>query len=169
MIENRRKVMREMHTTTNSHGMNLNTVRNQNHEPKASHQRKEQHLLRIGSSQAEERGNDQTSPAINAYKVPQSKKRQATTRPKVSRETQADNQRGVLPVSQGTWATVAKNGKAVKENPNTPAKRMERTIIVHRSTDAKNEDTHIYHMCDTINTYLNKAIAPATLTISGIQ
>jgi hypothetical protein len=88
---------------------------------------------------------------------------------KTSRETQTDNQPGVLLVGQDTWATVAKKGKAVKENPNTPAKRMERTIIVHRSTNAKNDEIDIYHMRDTINTYLNKAKAPASLTISGIQ
>jgi hypothetical protein len=46
---------------------------------------------------------------------------------------------------------------------------MERMMIVHRSTKAKNDDTDIYHMRDRINTYLNKAEAPASLTISGIQ
>jgi hypothetical protein len=64
---------------------------------------------------------------------------------------------------------VAKKGKAVKENPNTPAKRRERTIIVYQSTDAKNDDTDIYHMYDAINTYLNNAKAPVSLTIPGIQ
>jgi hypothetical protein len=64
---------------------------------------------------------------------------------------------------------VATKGKAVKENLNTPVKWMERTIIVHRSTDAKNDDTDIYHMRDTINTYPTKAKAPVSLTMSGIQ
>jgi hypothetical protein len=64
---------------------------------------------------------------------------------------------------------VAKKGKAVKENPNTPAKRMERRIIVHHSIDEKNNDTDIYDIRDTINTYLTKAKAPVSLTISGIQ
>jgi hypothetical protein len=168
-IENLSKEIREMHTTINSLATNLNTVRNQNQELKASHQRMEKHILRIGSSQAQARSNETTSPATNANKVPQTNKRQTTTQPKTGGETQADSQPGVLPVGQDTWATVAKKGKAVKENPNTPAKRMERTIIVHRSTDAKNDETDIYHMRDTINTYLNKAKAPASLTISGIQ
>jgi hypothetical protein len=79
------------------------------------------------------------------------------------------NQSRVLPVGQDMWATVAKKEQVAKENPNTPAQRMERTIIVHRSTDAKNDDTDIHHMCDTINPYLNEAKAPALLTISGIQ
>jgi hypothetical protein len=64
---------------------------------------------------------------------------------------------------------VTKKGKAMKENANTAAKRMERTIILHHSTDTKNNETDSYHMCDTINTYLNKAESPASLTISGIQ
>jgi hypothetical protein len=64
---------------------------------------------------------------------------------------------------------VAKKGKAVKENPNTTAKRIKRTIIVQCSTDAKHDDTDIYHMRDTINTYLNEGKAPASLTICGIQ
>jgi hypothetical protein len=64
---------------------------------------------------------------------------------------------------------VAKKGKVVKENPNDPPKRMERTLIVHQSTNVKNDNTDISHMRDTINTYLNKAKAPALLTISGIQ
>jgi hypothetical protein len=149
--------------------MNRNSVRNQKQELKASHERMEKHILRIESSQAQARSDETTSPATNANKVPKTNKRETTTQPKTSRETQADNQPGVLPVGQETWATVAKKGKAVKENPNTPAKRMERTIIVHRSTDAKNDDTDIYHLRDKINTYLNKAKAPASLTISGIH
>jgi hypothetical protein len=129
----------------------------------------EKHLLRIGSSQAQARSNDTTSPATNGNKVSHSNKRQTTTHPKTSRETKADNQPGVLLVGQDTWAIVAKKGKAMKENPNTPAKRIERTKIVHRSTDAKNDDTDIYHMRETINTYDTNAKAPASLTISGIQ
>jgi hypothetical protein len=35
---------------------------------------------------------------------------------------------------------VAKKGKAAKENPNTLAKRMERTRIVHHCTDMQNDD-----------------------------
>jgi hypothetical protein len=84
-------------------------------------------------------------------------------------ETQTDNQLGVLPVGQEIWAIVAKKGKVVKQKPNTPAKRMEGRIIVHRSHDAKNNDTDIYHMCDTMNPYLNEAKATPSLTISGIQ
>jgi hypothetical protein len=64
---------------------------------------------------------------------------------------------------------VVKKGKAAKEIPNTSAKRMERTIIVHHSTNVKNDDTDIYHMRNTINTYFNNAKAPVSLTISGIQ
>jgi hypothetical protein len=64
---------------------------------------------------------------------------------------------------------VAKKGKAAMENPNTLAKRVERTIIVHHCTDAKNEDTDIHHMRDTINTYLIKAKAPVLLAICCIQ
>jgi TolA-binding protein len=168
-IENLSKEMREMHTTINSLAMNLNTVHNQNHELKAGHQRMEKHLLRIGSSQAQARSNDITSPATNANRVPQTNKRDTSTQPKASEETQADNQPGVLPVGQDRWATVAKKGKAVKENNNTPAKRMKRTIILHCCTDAKNDDTDIYHMRDTINAYLNKANAPTSLTSSGMQ
>jgi hypothetical protein len=51
-IENLSKKIREMHTTLNSLAMNRNTVCNQNQERKASHQRMEKHILRIGSSQA---------------------------------------------------------------------------------------------------------------------
>jgi hypothetical protein len=49
-----------MHTTIPSLAMNLNNVRNQNHKLKPSHQRMEKHILRIGSSQAQERGKDTT-------------------------------------------------------------------------------------------------------------
>jgi hypothetical protein len=35
--------------------------------------------------------------------------------------------------------------------------------------DAKNDDTDIYQLRNTINTYLNKAKGAASLTISGIQ
>jgi hypothetical protein len=41
---------------------------------------------------------------------------------------------------------LAKKGKLVKENPNIPTKRMGRTMIVYCSTDAKNDNTNIYHM-----------------------
>jgi hypothetical protein len=133
-IENLSTEMQGMHTTINSLAMNLNTIRNQNHDLKASHQRMAKLLLRIESSQAQAHSNDTTSPATNANKVSQTNKRQTTTQAETSGETQADNQRGVLPVGQDTWATVAKKGKAVKGNPNSPAKRMERTIIVHRGT-----------------------------------
>jgi hypothetical protein len=64
---------------------------------------------------------------------------------------------------------VVKKGKVVKGDPNTLTKRIKGTIIVHCSTNIKNDDTNIYHMHNTINTYLNKAKAPASLTISGIQ
>jgi hypothetical protein len=168
-IGNLSKEIREMHTTINSRAVNLNAVHNQNHKLKASHQRMEKHLLQIGSSQVQARSNNPTSPTTNANKVPQTNKRQTTTQPKTCGETQADNKPGVLPVGQDTWATVGKKGKAVKENPNTPAKRMDRTISVHRSTDGKNDDTNNHHSRDTINTILNKAKAPASLTISGIQ
>ena len=46
---------------------------------------------------------------------------------------------------------------------------MERTIVVHRSSDAINDDADIHHMRDTINTVLKHNKAPASLTISGIQ
>jgi hypothetical protein len=75
----------------------------------------------------------------------------------------------VLPVGQETWATVAKWGKAVKGNLNTPAKRIKGTIIVYHFTEAKNDYTDIYHMCDTIKTFLNKTKAPASLTIAVLQ
>jgi hypothetical protein len=63
---------------------------------------------------------------------------------------------------------VAKKWKPGKENPNTPAKRIKRIIIIHHSTEAKNDDTEIHHTSETINTYLNKAKVPTSLTISGI-
>jgi hypothetical protein len=110
-----------------------------------------------------------TSPATNTKKVPKTNKRQTTTQSNNSRETQAVNQPGVLPVGQDTWTTVAEKGNTATEKPNTQVKRMERTIIVHRSTDAKNDHTYIYHMLDTINTYLKKAKPPTSLTICGIQ
>jgi prefoldin subunit 5 len=44
-IEKLRKEMGEMHTTINSLVTYLNTVRNQNQELKASHQRMEKHIL----------------------------------------------------------------------------------------------------------------------------
>jgi prefoldin subunit 5 len=47
-IENLSKEIHEMHTTINSLTINLNTVRNQHHELKASQQRLEKHLLRNG-------------------------------------------------------------------------------------------------------------------------
>jgi hypothetical protein len=62
-IENLGTEIRERHTTINYRAMNLNTVRKQNHERKASHQRMEKQLLRIGSSQAQARSNDTTAPA----------------------------------------------------------------------------------------------------------
>jgi TolA-binding protein len=86
-IENHSEEIREMHTTINCLAMILNTLLNQNHELKASHERMEKHLLWIGSSQAHARGNDTTSPAANANKVPQTNKREGTTQPKVRGET----------------------------------------------------------------------------------
>jgi hypothetical protein len=64
---------------------------------------------------------------------------------------------------------MAKKWKAAEQNCNSPVKRMKRTMIVHRSTNARNNETDIYHMRETINTYLNKATACASLTITGIQ
>jgi hypothetical protein len=124
-IENLSKEMREMQTTINSLAMNLNTVRYQNHELKARHQRIAKHLLRIGSSQVQVRSNHRTSPATTVKKVPQTNKRQTTTQSKTSKQKQADNQLGGRLVGQDTWATVAKQGKAMKENPTIPAKRIE--------------------------------------------
>jgi hypothetical protein len=169
IIENLSKEIRGLHTTVNSLAMNLNTLRNSNHKLKASHQRMEKHLPRIGSSWAQVCSNDMTSPATNANKIPQTNNRQTTIQPITTGKTQAINRSGVLPVGQDTWATVAKKGKAAKENSNTPAKRIERTIIVYHGTNARNDDTNIHHIGDTINTYLNKAKAPTSPTISSLQ
>jgi hypothetical protein len=88
--------------------MNLNTLRHQNNELKASHKRMEKALLQIGSSQAQAHNNDMTRPTTNENQVPLSNKRQTSTQSNASQEAQAANWSEVLPVGQETWATVAK-------------------------------------------------------------
>jgi hypothetical protein len=66
-----------------------------------------------------------------------------------------------------TWATVAKKAKTQKENG--PPKRSERTIIIHRNVDEKNEQADIFEMRKTINMYLTTQKAPPNFRIAGIQ
>jgi hypothetical protein len=64
---------------------------------------------------------------------------------------------------------VAKKRKPVKENLDTPAKRIERRIIDHCFIDIKSNDTDIYHMRDTLNTCLNKFKEPVSIGILGLK
>jgi hypothetical protein len=66
-----------------------------------------------------------------------------------------------------TWATVAKKPKTLKEQG--PPKKSERTIIIHRNADAKNEQADIFEMRKTINMYLTTQKAPTNFRIAGIQ
>src|SRR5205807_4463224 len=62
-----------------------------------------------------------------------------------------------------------KGSEKKKEVIPGPAKRMERTIVVHRSSEMVNEEADLLQMRDTINNILRHKKAPSKITVSGIQ
>ena len=74
------------------------------------------------------------------------------------------------PDDTNTWAKVARKGnEKKKETIPGPAKRMERTIVVQRLSEAINEEADLLQMRDTINDILRHKKAPSKITVSGIQ
>jgi hypothetical protein len=49
-------------------------------------------------------------------------------------------------VREEIWAKDPKEEKPGKKNPNTPANKMERTIIIDPSSDTRNDISHNHHM-----------------------
>src|SRR5437588_862635 len=84
---------------------------------------------------------------------------------------QAPPPRGTAPETESpnTWAKVARKGSEKKEQVPGPPKRMERTIVVHCTSETANDETNLLHMRDTINNILRHKKAPSKLTVSGIQ
>ncbi|KAL0630223.1 hypothetical protein Q9L58_010930, partial [Maublancomyces gigas] len=73
-----------------------------------------------------------------------------------------------------TWATIAKNGKAQKENQSPPKQKEKKahttkSIIVQRSGEEKKGNLNLLHLRNTINKDLIEAKAPESLQITGIS
>jgi hypothetical protein len=65
------------------------------------------------------------------------------------------------------WNEVVKRGR--NTNTTGPAKKVERTIIIHRKSEDKNEELDTMAMRNNINMHLITAKAPTCLQISGIH
>jgi hypothetical protein len=145
------------------------TIRDQNTRLEQRTMRMEQQIQTLKRNQTTERQQPQAgttqqrgrekTPAPTTRKPVTTQATPPTTTPNAPRNQQADE--------GTTWATVAKKAKPQKESG--PPKRSERTIIIHRNADAKNEQADIFEMRKTINMYLTTQKAPSNFRIAGIQ
>ena len=153
----------------------ITSVKTQNGELKQGQNRLEQQIQRMGRQQRDPPKPHTTEPATGTNTQPINNRRtQNQNQPPPAQNPSGPNSTpeknpALEPEAGNTWAKVARKGNEKKENPFTPAKRMERTIVVHRSSEDVNVDADIHHMRDTINTVLRHNKAPTSLTISGIQ
>ena len=152
---------------------NINVLKNQNADLKQGQSRLEQHIQRMGRQQREPaRQNPQAEQATGANTQPvQNRRTNNQTQPPAAPSQNTPTQTPApTPDATNTWAKVARKGnEKKKETIPGPAKRMERTIVVHRLSEAINEEADLLQMRDTINNILCHKKAPSKITVSGIQ
>jgi hypothetical protein len=145
------------------------TIREQNTRLEQRTMRMEQQIQSLKRNQQTERQPPQagTPQQRGREKTPAPTIRKPTTTQTAQPTTTTTTQQNQSAEGGNTWATVAKKAKPQKENG--PPKRSERTIIIHRNVDAKNEQADIFEMRKTINMYLTTQKAPPNFRIAGIQ
>ncbi len=145
------------------------TIRDQNTRLEQRTMRMEQQIQALKRTQQTDR--QQPQPGLpqqrGREKTPAPTSRKPTTTQATAPTTTPTSAQGQQTEGGNTWATVAKKAKPQKESG--PPKRSERTIIIHRNVDAKNEQADIFEMRKTINMYLTTQKAPTNFRIAGIQ
>jgi hypothetical protein len=169
-------MMRKMTAEMANMAATMNTIMVANASMKDQNARLEQRTNRIEQHlQALKRQHNSEPPATSptpAQNNPSPRDKTPAPRgrkqPTVTATTQAPPQatNAEKPNTKETWATVVNK----KKTPETgPTKRTERTIIIHRNAENRDEKMDIFEMRKTINMYLMKAKAPTGLRIAGIQ
>src|SRR5437588_6525994 len=152
---------------------NINVLKNQNADLKQGLSRLEQQIQRMGRQQREAaRPNLQAEQATGANTQPVQNRRtnNQTQPPAVPSQNTPTQTPTPTPDATNTWAKVTRKGNEKKrETIPGPAKRMERTIVVHRLSEAINEEANLLQMRNTINNILCHKKAPSKITVSGIQ
>ena len=151
---------------------NVTTLKNQNNDLKQGQSRLELQIQRMGRQQRDPpRTTNPTEQATGANTQPVNNRRNQNPPQQQPQPQQAPPPRGTAPETESpnTWAKVARKGSEKKEQVPGPPKRMERTIVVHCSSETANDETNLLHMRDTINNILRHKKAPSKLTVSGIQ
>src|SRR5437660_11614875 len=129
------KEIKDLVTTLTS---NINVLKNQNTDLRQGQSRLEQQIQRMGRQQREPmRQNAQAEQAtgVNTQPVPNRRANNQTQPPAVPNQNTPTQTPAPTPDSTNTWAKVARKGSEKrKEVIPGPAQRMERTIVVHRSS-----------------------------------
>src|SRR5437588_5915429 len=164
------KELKELVTTLAG---NINTLKNQNNDLKQGQTRLEQQIQRMGR-QHRQHGRQTTltelASGANTQPIPNCRGNNQTQVPPASNQSPPNQTPAPTTEPTNTWAKVARKGNEKKqETISGPAKKMERTIVVHRSRETVNEEANLLEMRDTINNLLRYKKAPSKLTISGIQ
>src|SRR5437660_527723 len=127
---------------------NINVLKNQKADLKQGQSRLEQQIQRMGRQQREPtRQNPQAEQATGANTQPvQNRRTNNQTQPPAAPSQNTPTQTPApTPDATNTWAKVARKGnEKKKETLPGPAKRMERTIVVHRLSEAINEELTSY-------------------------
>src|SRR5437660_5904181 len=130
--------VKEIKDLVNTLTSNINVLKNQNADLKQGQSRLEQQIQRMGRQQREPmRQNAQAEQAtgVNTQPVPNRRANNQTQPPAVPNQNTPTQTPAPTPDSTNTWAKVARKGSEKrKEVIPGPAQRMERTIVVHRSS-----------------------------------